>query len=113
MKTIAMCAALTALAFWLFPDSNVKNAAEQAEPMVLLVETAADGVPAADSLPETPEEPDEDEETLRWGHRAFDAGVSDGGPAQRNAAGFSVRGAESTGRGGEDLYAQEAAKAKA
>ena len=42
MKTIAMCAALTALAFWLFPDSNVKNAAEQAEPMVLLVETAAD-----------------------------------------------------------------------
>lgn len=65
MKTIAMCAALTALAFWLLPGSNVKNAAEQAEPMVLLVETAADGVPAADSLPETPEEPDEDEETLR------------------------------------------------
>ena len=41
MKTIAMCAALTALAFWLLPNSNVKNAAKQAEPMVLLVETAA------------------------------------------------------------------------
>ena len=62
MKTIAMCAALTALAFWLLPGSNVKNAAEQAEPMVLLVETAAQDAPLADSLPEAA---NADEETLR------------------------------------------------
>ena len=64
MKTIAMCAALTALAFWLLPGSNVKNAAEKIEPMVLLVETAQDE-PSTESLPEAPEIPDEDDETIR------------------------------------------------
>lgn len=65
MKMIAVCAALTALAFWLLPDSNVKNAAKKIEPMVLLVETAAQDAPSEEPLPQTPEAPGEDEETIR------------------------------------------------
>lgn len=65
MKTIAMCAALTALAFWLLPGSNVKIAAEKPEAMVLLVETAAEALPAEEPLPQTKEAPDEDKETIR------------------------------------------------
>ena len=65
MKTIAVCAALTALAFWLLPESNVKNEMKKIEPMVLFVETAADDAPSKEPLPQTPKAPEGETETVR------------------------------------------------
>lgn len=65
MKTIAVCAALSALAFWLLPGNGAWEAAEKTEPMVLLVETAEETAAPKGILPEAPEENDEDTQTVR------------------------------------------------
>ena len=65
MKTIAVCAALTAFAFWLLPASNVKNEMKNIEPMVLFVETAEDIAPSEEAFPQTTQAPDGETEMIR------------------------------------------------